>query len=230
MLVQICQSQTPNSSLTHPPPFSIGNHQFSFFSWVWALLSLRSNGPFLSIFHLLSKWHHRLFVVLWLRSFTKYDQRQVHLCDCKRQYWIHFYLWLSESPLHLGATDASICPRTFLLPAGLGDCRLFCSEHWFHALFSPVVWESGFFFPYSFRSVITVPIGREWSVFVFIFSEGATFKPLPLWFLHFSLPQTTVGWVPFPQALFRFDSLLRFSWSPLWWLWSIWLRFPSVSP
>ena len=106
MLVGICQSKTPNSS--PPPPFSISNHQlffFFFFSCVWALLSLRSTGPFLSIFHCLSKWHHRLFVVLWLRSFTKYDQLQVHLCGCKRQHFIHFYLWLRESPLHLGATS-----------------------------------------------------------------------------------------------------------------------------
>ena len=94
----------------------------------------------------------------------------------------HSFLFMAEresiaSGCHVLLTHPSV--HGCLLPADLGDCRLFCSEHWFRPLFPPFVWESEFFFAYSFRSVIAGPIGRDQSVFVFIFSEGATFKPLP---------------------------------------------------
>ena len=44
----------------------------------------------------------------------------------------------------------------------------------------------------------------------FFFLSEATFKPFSIVGPALYLPQTTVGWVPFPRALSRFDSLSPF--------------------
>ena len=96
--------------LIHPSRQLFPSVTVNFCCWWWWVFSpgpglrfLWSMDPFVTIFHGLSKWHHRLFIILGLRAFTKYDQSQVHPCCCRRQF--HFSLWLSESLSHPGATS-----------------------------------------------------------------------------------------------------------------------------
>lgn len=76
------------------------------------------------------------FITLGLRSFTKYDQSQVHPCCCRRQSFISLFGWVRVHHIqvpHLSA--ACVSPWAFLLLAGLGDCSLFCSNYRLHPRF-----------------------------------------------------------------------------------------------